>query len=168
MNGYNTKKAFKGFPQEVKFQCPKFEDVMDGDVFSFTFNPNDTYQFWDDNCRTEKFHDWARTLFTNIFPKFDVHLCLEISPQGRLHYHGLIKINNRKHFYENYIFMLKEYAQVEIDTISDPAYWYWYMHKQHYDVDKITTGRQRINWFHCLRHLLVPVEEPDYDPVPDY
>lgn len=53
----------------------------------------------------------------------EIVLYPELSPIGKLHYHGVIVINDVFLFYFEDLKLLKDFGSFEIDTIADPKYW---------------------------------------------
>lgn len=118
-----------------KFKFLKYECVTNNDTYTISLNPEDSYQFWNSDDRMEVFtlHHAAylkKLTLVNRTNVFTTDIYLEISPTGRLHYHGTIKILNKKLFYLHTLHKLQSYYVYEIDTIADSDTWFAYCTKQ--------------------------------------
>lgn len=116
-----------------KFQTVKPEDVNATTVYAFTLSPVDQpLQTNLGKIQLAAVRQWSEKLFTNIrrLSNCTINANLEISGGGRLHIHGLIRIDNIACFYFHDIPLLKSYGTYEIDTIKDPEVWQQYMIKQ--------------------------------------
>lgn len=109
------------------------ELVTQGSWLTFSFNPEEQPMF-------ERFYrmklnnlkDWSQQQYDILttLRHANVHVILECSPKGRLHFHGVIKINDVIEFYMTDLKKLKHYGAIEIDTIGDDEIWLTYIYKQ--------------------------------------
>lgn len=108
------------------------EKVCYGQNYTFNYNPEDSRQYWNQDDRVMKFYKYHKQfVFGNLNCYF--LLRMEISKLGRLHYHGIIRWDNKEILYK---FLVENVHQLtlngtfEIDTIADPKEWDRYMSKQ--------------------------------------
>lgn len=109
------------------------EDIELEEPYTFTVNPSDKYQFWDTEDRVVSATGYMNTFFLKQIGKFSfIELQMEISPKGRIHYHGQIMFysySQVKSFYlETIPFLLKSY-EIEIGLIDDISDWKIYCEK---------------------------------------
>lgn len=108
------------------------EDVIINTKYSFTVSPCDDYQYFNEDDREDKF----RKMFKMYFKKWksiNVYLYPELSPRGRLHFHGTLLFKTEKSIKTFYLFYISDIlrkAQIEIDTIGDEEKWRLYCVKQ--------------------------------------
>lgn len=108
--------------------------------YTLTICPSDKKQFYNKPNRYQLFHNYIYELMLNQ----DHHTIIEISePFGqiqqkssgpRLHTHGIINFPTRQSLESFLIFTLPSWLKlnrIEIDTLTNPAIWYQYIHKQH-------------------------------------
>lgn len=99
------------------FECPDVETIVKGKAMAFTFNPDDAGQFWHEKKR--KPTDLSRVdmcanhmidllWFHNT--TFKAYLQMEVSKHGRLHFHGLIRINDIRKFFVNTVRSLQHHG----------------------------------------------------------
>lgn len=136
------KGTFQGFSPNKKCDIPKYEDCVDGRIYAFTFSPDDSGQYWHEekaDLRMIRFLDYYNTFFCKHLDDVSRYfLRIEISPQGRLHFHGYLQILNKLRFYLVVIRNLKGEGIFEIDTIESIKKWNEYITKQGFDTyDKI-------------------------------
>lgn len=123
--------AFKFKP---KNSILKLEDINTGIEYSLTINPNDKLQGFSPLLMREiKLHDILNKI-TNLIPlKYSVQLYPEISPKGRLHFHGRIMFSKQRHILQFYLSVIPDilnHATMEMDTIKEPEVWSKYCSKQ--------------------------------------
>ncbi len=102
------------------------------EIYSFTVNPSDAGQFFRGNSihRIRDAINYNVKHFNNILVDYsDITLYPEISRQGRIHYHGYIRINDVFNFHVNTLHKLKDKYIYEIDTIKDSDIWSKYILK---------------------------------------
>lgn len=113
----------------------KYEDMEDDYRYSITLNPEDAYQFWDMPDRLALFEKHHLNHLKKLAIHDRINVCvfdlhLELSPAGRLHYHGYLRMLNKKTFYLYTLHKLAKQYQYEIDVINDPQVWDDYVNKQ--------------------------------------
>lgn len=104
------------------------EQVLRDTWYSITINPADKYQFWNNEKRLLRFY--AKAIENIPMDNIEGHLFLELSKNGRLHYHGEIRITDTLRFFLDDIKKLEEYGHYEIDTIAEIDDWIAYCLKQ--------------------------------------
>lgn len=111
------------------------EDVIIDHYYTFNFNPrylvgqdSDDYNglSWVD---MKSFHNLTCKVL-NELKHCEIEAVPEASSQGKIHYHGKIKIKHILNFYLLDLPHIKHYGSVEIDTIKDMSVWDAYMLKQ--------------------------------------
>lgn len=124
------------------------EKVHPNVPYTFTWNPDDAHQGWKAERETDRISQ-VRAYFINLVVNklnATIKAELEVSPLGRLHFHGTIKFNSLqaiKRFYVMDIRNLLNNAQIEIDSIEDDEVWDTYCRKQNEVMQEhtITTGK---------------------------
>ena len=105
-----------------------------GELLSITINTKDSLQYT--QYQTVRRITYATRVYYNIVQLLkqigEVSLYPEISKTGRLHYHGTIKLVDSFEFYIHIIPLIKEVANMDIDTIADPEIW-----EQYYTKDRL-------------------------------
>lgn len=110
---------------------PKFEDVDENSVFAITIAPDDDWQYFKKPDRLKLFKDKFRTFLTFIIKQCaQLELYVEISSNGRLHYHGVIHIRDKMEFYLYAVPALEEQATICLKAASEMREWYKYCTKQ--------------------------------------
>lgn len=121
------------------------EDIMSGIKYTFNFNPNDDFQYWHDNERVDKLLKMAQYWLDDIDAIIEMNM--EVSPLGRLHFHGTIKwglapngadgLPTVAHaptallsFYLHTLPRLMKKGTLKIGIIQDAAIWETYCTKQ--------------------------------------
>lgn len=137
--------------------CLPIEQIMVDTVYSITINPSDKYQFWNNPKRLLRFHAKAIEMLPLDF--IEGHLFLEISPNGRLHYHGYIRILDPLNFLLLHVKRLEEYSHYEIDTIQDISDWLAYCMKQQVKYPELYTWKLNIGFLNQLRAIKVHEEK---------
>lgn len=109
------------------------EDIELEKEYTFTVNPNDKYQFWDCPDRVASAQGYMTTYFLKQMSEFAyLELQMEISPKGRIHYHGTIMFYSFcqvKNFYLETIPLLMKNYEIEIGLIEDLSDWMEYCNK---------------------------------------
>lgn len=127
----NDPKSFKGIKAE------QFDEL--GGRYAITINPEDPrgdnkHSFTSEaTTAEEELREVYDTHINNIFKKLkycEVLLCPELSPTGRLHYHGVLTVIDTVMFLWHDVQVIRESAQCEIDTIEDITKWETYISKQ--------------------------------------
>lgn len=111
----------------------KIEDVKENVDYAMTIAPSDDHQYWNEEDRIEKFERYYKLYMISRLLPNTFSFNMEISPTGRLHFHGSIRFKNQKSilkFYLNDIRFLTLHNQIELDTITDNKVWSDYCHKQ--------------------------------------
>lgn len=124
-----------------KHESMPIENIVPGYWYSFSINPIDEYQYWRSlavDRREEMFRNYWKNFFLHQNNSYHTRLFPELSPLGRLHFHGLISFETKEHikrFYMNDIYTLKLKCTFEIDEIEDLEIWMQYITKQqdHFD-----------------------------------
>lgn len=119
------------------------EDVKKGVKYSFTLNPGDIRNFKNKGDTSlmyvrnpniirqrvkyavemlEEYHSHLIACTYELYP--------ELSPTGRLHFHGTIEINDVFNFFYHDLVLFQNGSVYEIDTIKDPDVWTTYCTKQ--------------------------------------
>lgn len=125
MSGISAKGKKKPKPLRSKQMHHEDEDL------TITLNTNDTLQFvqW----QTARRIPYALRCYYNISRLLKqvstFRMYPEISPKGRIHYHGIINLYDSFEFYSHIIPLLNEVCMFEIDTIDDMDYWESYIQK---------------------------------------
>lgn len=132
------------------YKCIAPECIEENIAYAFSLNPIDSLQYWDDDNRLNKFKTNLTTILSSL-NTINVIANIELSPLGRLHLHGTIKILNTKLFFLNHIHKLQHYGTFEIDTIKDQDKWTEYINKQ----SKLTLGS--IQTQKLIGKVIVPV-----------
>jgi len=135
--------------------------------YTFSINPNDDYQFWNDTEaeRVKKATNhitWLCRKYCNIY----FELFMDVSRVGRIHWHGTILFNNRlniKQFFTEIIHDLTLKHTIEMDTIADPKKWLEYCTKTKHLWDNTVSTRELMKKY--LRKEL-PVKYKDYFTEP--
>ncbi|AXH77524.1 MAG: putative replicase [Cressdnaviricota sp.] len=110
--------------------APSPENLQICKWYSFTYNPIDQPPQKDDYMYEvfETMNEFRR--FMAEFVSFESYLYPELSSQGRLHYHGIIRVYDPMRFYLNDLIRLRTFGCYEIDTIEDISIWLLYCKKQ--------------------------------------
>lgn len=83
---------------EKKHEVISFEDVTSNDIYAFTFNPCDEYQHFGDPRRIQLcINDMLTVLSDSRI--YSLRLWPELSPKGRYHVHGFLRIIDPNCFY---------------------------------------------------------------------
>lgn len=131
-----------------QYSFMKYEDCKNDTVYTITLNPKNEYQYFTNEDRKQAFFRYhknyiqkltflTKPIMTNIFT---TELYMEISPTGRLHFHGTIKILNKHMFYIHVLYKLQDMYSYEIDHLTDPVIWTKYCLKQQPFYDKMEVG----------------------------
>nr|UOF78872.1 rep protein [Cressdnaviricota sp.]UOF83105.1 rep protein [Cressdnaviricota sp.] len=107
------------------------ESITVNTSYTFTLNPCDDLQYFDQIDRIKSLEGYAINYILPVVPAI-VDIYMEVSRAGRLHFHGTINfptIAHIKDFYVNVIHKLSKKFQIEIDTICDPDKWREYCTK---------------------------------------
>lgn len=127
----SLKESFRkacGGATRPKCQFLKPEDVVTGVFYAFTYNP----EHQPSRQSPTGVKEWWRCIINN-FEGYDycsLKLYLEISSQGRLHFHGYIMIKDIPKFYYDTVPDMVKHASIEMDTIKDTEVWEKYCRKQ--------------------------------------
>lgn len=110
----------------IKNKFPKPEDLVLDRCYTFTYNPEQ--QYVGDVERLKKVVRHFRNKMNFSCLSYKVYL--ELSGNGRIHFHGYIKIKEIKEFYLFAVGTMCAHASTEIDIINDDEIWYDYITKQ--------------------------------------
>lgn len=130
--GSDQPRLFKGLKAE--------QYDMLGGRYAITINPEDNrntikdtindYQSVKDHIKSTH-QDNIQNIFKNL--KYcEVLLYPELSPTGRLHYHGVLTVIDTIQFLWHDVQIIREHAQCEIDTIKEMKVWEEYISKQYH------------------------------------
>lgn len=129
-------KQFKGLKAET------YDEL--GGRYAITINPEDprgTDKGTFDSSQDPKEH--IKEVYENhkqeIYKKLkycELIVQPEISPTGRLHYHGVLTVIDTVMFLWHDVQIIREHAQCEIDTIADTKVWEEYITKQKHLMEK--------------------------------
>lgn len=109
----------------------KMEDIIPKVYYSMSLNPEEQYPKTVD--RYSKVKEDIKLIFNEI-QTIDYIFNMEVSPTGRLHFHGIICFHgNPLYFYLYFLPKLNLKYSYEIDTINDSHKWITYCNKQ-YDI----------------------------------
>lgn len=114
--------------KKPKNSLPKLEDIKENTLYSLTLNPSE--QFYKKRVDREQYVVSDLIKMFRKDPSTTGHVYLEISPHGRLHFHGVIGILDRYTFYRDMVPQLEDSYTIEIDTIKDEDVWKTYCMKQ--------------------------------------
>jgi hypothetical protein len=96
----------------------------------YTFNvaPDDDAQDWGSTLRDHSvFHAYENLIHSSFGPEnYHVILYQEVSRNGRIHYHGVIKFETPDAIHDFYVKKLhnmEKHNRIEIDTIEDVEVW---------------------------------------------
>lgn len=107
-------------------------EVMEPDKeYSTTWNPCDSYQFFGKSDRIEKCTEMVEKLIFD-FPNTHLNLHMEVSRNGRLHFHGTISFTSQdaiNDFYIHRIHSLQQLFNIDIDNLIDKEKWTIYCTK---------------------------------------
>lgn len=104
------------------------ENAKVGDIYALTVNPIDDEKavgksyILNDHTRMIALVQKLRYAYVELYP--------EISPTGRLHYHGYLIIEDIFGFYSHDIRIISKWGNFKLDTIADLQIWVNYVQKQ--------------------------------------
>jgi len=105
--------------------------------YTLNLNPDDSRQYWDNNTVLDRPQSMASYIDKYLIPILKqyamVELYMEVSPKGRLHFHGVIMFTCNTHlrsFYLDYIHTILSKFTMTIGEINDKDVWYNYITKQ--------------------------------------
>jgi hypothetical protein len=158
---------------QIKNSSLKIEDIKIDVFYAISISPDDNHQEWGikkDNQSYKQRLDLFKTnqslLINRILQPCRYKLFLEISPLGRLHWHGKIKFVDMdcvKRFYLTQIHQLTSVATFELDEIEDDDKWQAYITKQNKIWNIIITSEDKISKLSYLG-----VSEVIYKKVDEY
>lgn len=105
----------------------KLEDIKENTLYSLSLNPSDQRLTKPD--RMLHVIGDALKLFHRDRSSMG-HIYVEVSPHGRIHFHGVIGILDRLEFYVNMLPRIEDDYTIEMDTIKDEKIWHDYCVKQ--------------------------------------
>lgn len=109
-----------------KHNSIKIEDIVLGESYKLSINPASQPVSLG---KLEKWHNDYVSIISAICKLNRIVLCLEASPTGRMHYHGVYEINNmREHL--NLLYYLGNSSTYDLDIIDDEIFWFNYCIKQ--------------------------------------
>ena len=109
----------------------KFEEMTTNVQYAVTLNPEDDHQEWSALDRLSDFYHKQKKILTFML-KDSAHLDLmvELSPNGRLHFHGYLTLYDKIAFYLNVVHNLSKKYSIKIDTLTSDGKWKEYIEKQ--------------------------------------
>lgn len=138
--------------KNAKKFVPKLEMVVPHVLYSFTINPNDRYQYFEDPSRITRAIIHLKKALD--FCSFHYNLYCEMSQPNdsmrlpRLHAHGLIEFDSPlqvKRWYEVDFNKLSKTNYFNLDTIEDIKQWSKYCKKNNLIMEDITDGLHHIS-----------------------
>lgn len=143
------------------------EEVKPNIWYALTIAPCDDHQKWDEtDNRLREFKAYHKTyILKQLLPnKFEMFV--EVSPTGRLHFHGRIMFSNVDMITKYYlctIHRLLKSNQVEMDTIGDQDVWTRYCTKQiAYNFGKITSqDYSKLDAMTEIKYMKIPFGDVD-------
>lgn len=101
--------------------------------YSFSVNPNDDYQFWD-QLETERLSKSKNHMLCILKRNINmiIKLTIDVSRTGRIHWHGTIEfrhITTIRYFYTEFVHEILKKHTIEMDTIKDLKIWETYCSK---------------------------------------
>lgn len=122
----SVRRKYKKYNEDSRISLPRIEDMVIGTQYSFSINANYPTGSIINNCNY-----YRRKLIPSIH-WLDINYVLygDLSPKGKIHYHGLIQFKTKEsifHFYRE-INKIQDIA-VEVDTIEDRQKWINYIKK---------------------------------------
>lgn len=109
-------------------KSPAPEVMVVGKEYAFSYNPDmliDPKDTGTDYCIRAR-----RFIVTNLRLRYStIDIIPEISSQGRIHFHGTIKLGSIVSFFLEDIPVLKKHGTYEIDVINNPDTWTVYVMK---------------------------------------
>jgi len=146
-------------PAKAKHVLIPLEDVDTDMWYAFTFNPCDKYQNFNCLQRIGKFIGAMEHEVFGIFRDcYTIHCYPELSPKGRLHLHGRIKVRGKINFYCDFIPRLLRLGTVVMKEIDDYPNWEKYITKQ----------TQLHTYIHLNHFVDMPLEYGHDDDPPAY
>lgn len=120
------------FPKESKLIKP--EHAAHGSWYAFTYNPAEQPP---EHYRKTLFYDWFQEQ-VNIFHGLKgctFRLYPEFSQKGRLHFHGILMIDDFPKFFMHDMPYWHVHGNIDIDTMDDMPTWLLYCmkNKEHYE-----------------------------------
>lgn len=111
----------------------RIEDIILGEGYKISINPASQPV---SIKRIDKWYSEQVNVLQGLLKYNIVCLCLEASPTGRLHFHGVYEINDMKE-HIRFLSYLNLTSTYDIDYIDDKSYWFDYCIKQDYYFEKI-------------------------------
>lgn len=106
------------------------KDIELSVAYTFSINPNDDYQFWNDieSERIKKATNHMKYIIKHN-PNLLLDLYVDVSSLGRIHWHGTVTFkhfNHVKMFYTEFVHDILTKHTLEVDTIKDNGVWVEY------------------------------------------
>lgn len=115
---------------KVKNQIPDMEDLKVDQWYAITINPQDKYQFFNKVERHDKCLHKMRDDVLQTLESYDYILWPELSPKGRFHVHGKIRVVDKINFYSYCVPALLSRGTLVIKLIEQEDEWNKYCTKQ--------------------------------------
>lgn len=145
------------------------EDVKVNVHYALTINPNDQHQYFGEPRRELLFN---ADLKDSFFPtEIERDLYMEVSPKGRLHWHGLLLFREREEIFRFYTRVISNWIRestVTLKAITSMEDWLKYCKKQElfHDILKDKFGIETPNSFALPKECEVDYEwNPGVEPL---
>lgn len=112
------------------YSCVSPEEIERDCDYAISYNPDDSHQHWHKDSRVTLCEEFMRNLLWTINKWALVDVQMEVSKQGRLHFHGTIKVQDVRGFFVFAIRRLQDNGTYCIKTIDDQKAWQEYCTKQ--------------------------------------
>lgn len=129
------------------------EELLINTKYSITLNPNDKRQYFGLTDRISKLRQFIEQQLLEV-PNVKFYLHMEISRNGRLHFHGTIvftTIESIKHFYIMKVNEWQDYYQIDMDTIKDEKIWNAYCVKSKSIIDELISTEVCLNKYRKVK-----------------
>lgn len=134
------------------------EEIILKTKYSFTINPNDKRQYFENTegvafHRINKLKEFMEQELLEI-PNVDIDIYMECSRNGRLHFHGTIcfnTIDSIKTFYISKINQWLTFSNIEIAELKDPEIWLVYCTKSKHLIDVHITTKDCLDRFRKVK-----------------
>lgn len=128
MTTYKSGKSKKNYYKNYSNPAPELEKVNVGDELSITINASETF-----GKLNEYIRHYIYLMKHYMIPYMEIkEMYPELSPKGRLHYHGIVKFTSLKKIIAWYFQgqHIKGF-NISLDTITDSKKWKKYIKKQY-------------------------------------
>lgn len=129
------------------------EELLINTKYSITLNPNDKRQYFGLTDRISKLRQFIEQQLLEV-PNVKFYLHMEISKNGRLHFHGTVvftTIESIKHFYIMKVNEWQDYYSIDMDTINDEKIWDAYCTKSKSIINEIISTEECLNKYRQVK-----------------